>query len=77
MLTLIRPLESKEADVVESRLKKLMTAYEVLNKNISNDPYLLSSGLVFKGAEIETFLDALILEKDTYDQSSTDSREIG
>ena len=57
MLTLIRPEKSKIADIVEQKLGDMLTAYEVLYKEVSSIPYLIVSGKVFSGESIMKFLD--------------------
>lgn len=57
MITLIRPIESKLSDQIEKRLKDLRAAYNVVNKEVSNIPFLIEDGIVQEGKAIMKFLE--------------------
>ena len=77
MLTLIRSSKSKTADEIEKRLKDMVAAYEVVNKEISNIPYLIESGIVMQGDAITNFLNKYTSELKEKQSVPSDAREIG
>ncbi len=77
MLTLIRPVNSKNADDVEKQLKAMFAGYNTIHKDISDITYLIASGQVFQGDAIKKFLDRYRKELKDQNIIPSDSREIG